>query len=188
MLKSIVGAALGDYQNKQSLREEMRKHKKVLGLMDSSNFRFRTLEQAKNLAFFMANCFPDPEAAVYGLSELMINAVEHGNLGITYHEKTELILGGSWAQEVSRRLDHPEYKNKVATLSYELLEDGIQITIQDQGEGFDWQKYIDFTPDRATDPHGRGIATAKMISFPHVEYIGNGNTVRCHVPLEFREI
>jgi hypothetical protein len=51
------------------------------------------------------------------------------------------------------------------------------MTIQDEGDGFDWQKYLDFDPERAFDPHGRGIAMARMMSFDALEYQGKGNTV-----------
>ena len=63
-----------------------------MGLLEKARFRFRTLEDARTLAFLIANCFPEPQVAVYGLNELLINAVEHGNLGITFAEKTKFVL------------------------------------------------------------------------------------------------
>ena len=36
---------------------------------------------------------------------------------------------------------------------------------------------MDFDPDRAFDPHGRGIAVARLSSFDDLEYIGDGNEV-----------
>lgn len=54
---------------------------------------------------------------------------------------------------------------------------GLALTIQDQGAGFDWLKYLDFDPKRAFDTHGRGIATSRMMSFDSLEYRGNDNTV-----------
>lgn len=183
MLTGIVGAAVRDAQNRKGLLDEIRKHKTALGLIESGRFRFRTLEEAKNLAYLIASCLPDPEIMVYGLNELMINAVEHGNLGITYAEKTRLVFEGKWHDEVERRLDLPENKNKFARLFMETMDGIINIKIVDEGAGFDWQKYIDISPDRATDPNGRGIATSKMMSFDNMEYIGNGNEVRFSVKL-----
>src|SRR5208337_2542441 len=71
MLLAIVGAALSDAASKKRLREEVSQQKRVLGLMEQSRFRFRTLEEARNIAFHLANCFPEPESAVYGLNELL---------------------------------------------------------------------------------------------------------------------
>ena len=53
----------------------------------------------------------------------------------------------------------------------------ISVRIHDQGNGFDYKKYLDFDPDRIFDLHGRGIAIAKNHCFDSLEYIGAGNEV-----------
>ena len=53
----------------------------------------------------------------------------------------------------------------------------IEITVTDQGCGFDWQSYISLDEHRAFDSHGRGIAMARMMSFDTLEYRGCGNQV-----------
>ncbi len=179
MLLSIVGAALKDAATKRKLRKEVSQHRRVMGLMEQSRFRFRTLEEARNIAFLVANCFPEPEAAVYGLNEMLINAVEHGNLGITYAEKTQLILEGRLHEEIDRRLALPCNGDKWAYLSFEADETALRVLIKDQGAGFDWRPYLDISPDRATHPNGRGIATSRLMSFSSVEYRGRGNEVLC---------
>ncbi|MGO9472659.1 MAG: response regulator [Rhodomicrobium sp.] len=186
MLLAIVGAALSDAAGKKRLREEVNQQKRVLGLMEQSRFKFRTLDEARNLAFHLANCFPEPEGAVYGLNELLINAVEHGNLGITYGEKTQLVLDGRLFDEIDRRLALPENQKKWAYLSFEACGNELRVRIKDQGKGFDWRPYLEISPERATHPHGRGIATSKLMSFTSVEYIGCGNEVLCTVILDAR--
>ena len=156
MLLAIVGAALRDASTKKKLRREVNQHRHVIGLMEQSRFRFRTPEEARNLAFLIANCFPDPEAAVYGLNEMLINAVEHGNLGITYDEKTRLILEGNLQEEIERRLESPEYGDKWARLSFEAGERCLRVRIKDEGAGFDWRQYLDISPERATHPSRPG--------------------------------
>ena len=54
-----------------------------------------------------------------GLVELMINAIEHGNLGITYEEKTDLLDSNLWSVEVNRRIRLEENKNKYAVVTYQ---------------------------------------------------------------------
>jgi CheY-like chemotaxis protein len=183
MLIGIVRAALHESRSFVQMREEVRKHKNVLGLIEQARFRFRTLEEAKNVAYYIASCCPEPESTVFGLSELMINAVEHGNLGITYPEKTQLVLSGTWETEVRNRLQLPENKKKFATLTFESDHENIVISIRDQGKGFAWQEYIEFNPLRMTDPHGRGIAMAKNMSFVDMEYRDNGREVVCRLPV-----
>lgn len=181
LLLSIVRAALKDSVGRRELREQVQKQKRTLGLMEKGCFRFRTLEETNNLSYFIANCFPEPEHMVYGLNELMVNAIEHGNLGITYDEKMELVLSGGWKKEIEYRLSLPENINKYAVLEYSASDEEFTVSIRDQGPGFAWQDYIELSPKRATDPNGRGIAIAKMKSFPLLEYKGNGNEVICRV-------
>ncbi|MGO9985603.1 MAG: response regulator [Rhodomicrobium sp.] len=184
MFISILKSALRDSQTKSVMKEEVRSQRRMLGLMEQSTFRFQTLEEAKTLAYYIANCFPEPERVVFGLNELLINAIEHGNLGITYAEKTKLLLSGCWLQEVERRLASPEHREKAAHLTFKASKHEVAVQIEDEGKGFDWNKYIELSPERATDPHGRGIATSRIMSFHSVEYLGSGNEVMCKVFLD----
>jgi len=54
----------------------------------------------------------------------------------------------------------------------------LTFVIRDQGAGFDWQGYLEMSPERAFDTHGRGIAMSRMISFDNLEYRGRGNEVK----------
>ena len=184
LLVGMVKAALGDAENRRKLKEEVKKGQLVFGLMRQSSFRFRTLDEAKALAFYIANCFPDPQTAVYGLHELLINAIEHGNLGITYSEKTNLVLNGGLRDEIEHRLASDEYRKRFAFIKFFATDDALTVKIKDEGKGFDWKKYLELCSDRMTDPHGRGIATARLLSFHEVHYLGSGNEVVCKVNLK----
>ena len=182
-LLGIVRAALDDARTKTRLKERVSACARGLGLMEEARFRFQTPEDAAGLASYVSNCFPEPENVVIGLHELLLNAVEHGNLDITYTEKTELLRDAGWKEEIERRLSLPEYRKKFATLSFRATQAALVVQIKDAGRGFDWKKYLDFSADRATDLHGRGIAASRMISFHSLEYLGAGNEVRCTVKL-----
>ncbi len=47
-----------------------------------------------------------------GLSELLVNAIEHGNLEIGYDEKSRLLQSEGWQGEIDRRLALPEYTDQ----------------------------------------------------------------------------
>lgn len=176
-LLSIVRSALADNDARRALQRQLAEHGNALRLLSSAEFSLRTLEEASILAAFLAQGCPEPERAVLGLSELLVNGVEHGNLAISYHEKSELKRQDNWAEEVARRLSLPENLEKrvKVILSRDTAE--LSITIIDMGHGFDWQQYLDFAPERAFDPNGRGIALARLTSFDSIEYKGCGNTV-----------
>jgi DNA-binding response OmpR family regulator len=184
MLLGVVNAALEDSKNRKFLAERVRGADRGLKLMQEARFNFRTLDDAADLACNIATCFPDPGAAVLGLLELMLNAVEHGNLGIDYREKSELIRNGRWRDEIERRLGLPENRQRFATLTFKASEDAIVVDITDKGDGFDWRPYMHFSPERATDLNGRGIATCRALSFPDLQYLGSGNVARCAVRLK----
>ncbi|MEN8128919.1 MAG: response regulator [Pseudomonadota bacterium] len=188
MLRSVVQTALDDRTRYQLVQKEVKKHSSTLGLMQSSRFLFRTLEQGRDLASVLANACPEPTRIVTGLLELMINAVEHGNLGITYNEKSKLNKTGDWEAEVQRRMVLPENVHKEVEVSYMRGNGEIRITITDQGAGFDWKPYADLVPERVFDSHGRGIAMARMLSFDHLEFRGNGNEVVAVIDVNSEEV
>ncbi|MEC4680665.1 MAG: response regulator [Nitrospirota bacterium] len=181
VLLAIVQAAIKDYLNHQSLREEIHKSARTLGFLESGIFRFRTLTEARELAPLVANGFPNPERVVLGLGELLVNAVEHGNLQISYEEKSLLDKDDRLDTEIERRLTMPEHASKFVDVTFVRREGCLELTVTDQGEGFDWQAYLTLDEHRAFDSHGRGIAMARMMSFDMLEYRGNGNQVVCTV-------
>jgi anti-sigma regulatory factor (Ser/Thr protein kinase) len=114
---------------------------------------------------------------VVGLSELLINAVEHGNLEIGYKEKSELMRAGEWSEEIRRRLANERFATRVAVACFERDNDRVRITISDQGPGFDPSPYLLIDPGRVFDSHGRGIAIANLISFDNLQYRSGGREV-----------
>lgn len=176
VLKSVVSSAVKESKQTRALNVELGRHKTSFKLMDSAVFHLKTLEEAEGVACFLANCFPDSEAMLPAIAELIINAVEHGNLAISYEDKTKLIEDGSWRNELTKRANLPEHKNKVVEVFYKHEGDKYVIRISDQGKGFPWPKYINVDPARALDNHGRGIARANMI-FTKLQYNKEGNQV-----------
>lgn len=175
VLCSILSAAIRDFQRSKTLSKELGKHKASFELIETAKFSFRTLSEAESLAAFIANCFPDPQRTLPGLGELLINAVEHGNLGVGYAQKTKLIESGTWRSEIDYLQKLPHYKNKKATATISHKKNGIYVIIEDQGDGFAWKNFLNIDPARAGDNHGRGIAQANTISFDQLTYNDKGN-------------
>lgn len=183
-LIAIVKTAIRDYQHYVHIQENLKKSVQTLKMMDKGLFNFKSLEEGRNLAILLANACPNSERVVLGLTELITNAVEHGNLGITYEEKSSLNAQGIWESEVDNRLALPAHKDKYATVEFNRDDNKITLVITDQGNGFDWRQFMTVSPERAFDSHGRGIALASSISFESVEYLNKGNKVCVTVPLQ----
>jgi len=179
VLCSILENALDDYAALEKSRKQEKQTLGALQCIETCQFRIQTLEDVHHIAPFLANVYPKPESVFVGLKELMLNAIEHGNLGITYDEKTALNNQGRWKEEVERRLAQPEFQHKFAWVTLEKTPEGLSVTITDQGEGFDWHEYMEISPHRAMHNHGRGIAMANMMSFDEIHYTPPGNQVTC---------
>jgi DNA-binding response OmpR family regulator len=178
-LLGIVWAALEDLQRERNLvsavgRQSQNRETKALA-MAGHEYEFATLEEADRLAVLFAAQCPVPAMAAMGLIELLVNAVEHGNLGISYREKTHLKQDDRWREEIERRQALPRYRDRRATVCMTRDQDSIRFTVTDSGDGFDCRGFLDFDPARAFDPNGRGIAMARQLAFSRIEYQGRGN-------------
>jgi len=113
------------------------------------------------------------------LRELIINAIEHGNLAITYEEKTNAINNETYFSLIERRRNDVQYKDKKVTVEYYLKDDYIQYVITDEGAGFNFDK-IQLkrlaAESSIPDAHGRGITMAESV-FDELTYKKPGNVV-----------
>ena len=113
-----------------------------------------------------------------GIRELIINAIEHGNLEITFNEKTEATSSGSYLSFLIERQNNPKYKDKIVTIEYSLSKQKFVCRITNQGKGFNYsnvlQKLNRVKPNELF--HGKGITIAKSI-FDKMAYNKTGNQV-----------
>jgi len=177
-LRRIIATAVKDRINYLDLLDKTEESRKVLGMMQSGSFQFKTLEEGRLLATKLSSATDDPNKVVLGLSELIINAIEHGNAGVTYDEKTALVDAGNWEQTVNERIAAAENEGKFVNIDFKRYGQSATFIITDCGDGFDWKDYMQMSPERGGDNHGRGIAMANMFSFSKVEYQGKGNIVK----------
>jgi len=184
MLLAIVDAALADYARYLELRQQAREEAGTFALLSSGRFDFRSIEEANSLGAFLAKLFPDPERVTVGLSELLVNAVEHGNLEISYEEKGRLQDEGALNREVARRLALERFAGRTAEVVFSRRTDAVSVIIRDQGLGFDPGPFLKIDPDRAFHTHGRGIAIANLMSFDRLEFRDEGREVEGTVDLQ----
>ena len=188
MLVSLVRAAEIDVLQWRIDQEELKQSRLTLGMVDRCTLKVRTLDEAKKASLYLSYLYPNPEDVHFGIHELIINAIEHGNLGVGYDKKTDLLREGCWREEIERRLTLPENANKYAEIHYFKNNDTVSLIIKDEGEGFEWEEYLEVSPHRVADNHGRGIAIASIMSFDKLDYIGCGSEVHCTVNLLEKEI
>jgi len=155
----------------------------IRSLTQEAVFHVRTIEDAQTVSSVLSFITPNQKSIAIGLFELILNAIEHGNLNIGYKEKTHLTFNAALQNEIERRLHLPENLKKYVTVKVKRLKNQLRFTIKDCGNGFDFLNYLDFSEHRVLDHHGRGIMIANQLSFDEIKYQDNGSKVICKVNL-----
>lgn len=176
-LLNIVKAAIRDRQQQELFFDRFDKQQDAMSTLTHGEFQLATLQEGQNVAFLIGSMFPKSEFAVSGLYELILNAIEHGNLNIGYEMKNQLVASLEWDREIDRRLQLPENKHKKVTVAFVQNDDALEVSITDQGAGFNWWPFLEIEPSRATQSNGRGIAKAKQLCFDALAYSNEGRTV-----------
>ncbi len=114
-----------------------------------------------------------------GLVELLLNAVEHGNLGISYEQKGHSLTTMDGLGALCReRLSDPALAARRVTVHFKMDATACEWVIVDEGAGFEWKALPDATEGVGLfEAHGRGILLSR-IQFDTLEYQGPGNIVR----------
>ncbi len=113
-------------------------------------------------------------AALY---EVAINAIEHGNLGISYETKKEWIEKNIYHEKLAELLKTETAKNTFVEISLEIENGYITLIVKDEGEGFKPQKAIEkIKQEDFMRNSGRGMMMMKSY-FDEIKYNETGNSI-----------
>jgi len=178
ILTNVVQAALEKFRQFREVMAWGIEATAGLALLKQGEFHVRSLQEGRMVANLIADLAERPVPVVSGLMELITNAIENGNLGVSSADKAEYVARGHWGDEVKRRIYQPENLDKYVSISFQVENNVVQVDIQDQGPGFDCEAFLELDASRAYDVHGRGIAMAKSYSFDSIDYNKGGTQVR----------
>ena len=111
-----------------------------------------------------------------GIEEMIANAVEHGNLGISFEEKNRAIEEGRLAELMTERGRQSDALGRAVHVISRLTTDHFEISIRDEGQGFAWRSLPAVAPESLLSFNGRGIFLTK-IYFDEVIYNETGTMV-----------
>jgi hypothetical protein len=169
----IVNASVSLIRTKRIMKKEIQS----CNINVDTSFTFKTMEEAVTIAAQLAMHFPNPHYVYEAIYELLINAVEHGNLEIGYYNKNNKLKHGTYHDELKSKLSSTD-SSKVVTSFIEKNDQSIKLTIKDMGKGFTFNDFSEFGTERLREPNGRGIYKATKV-FDKIEYINGGNEVIC---------
>ncbi len=140
-------------------------------------FNIDRIVYAMTADFVLFFKFFELEKLRVGISEMLTNSIEHGNLAITADEKFKATEEGTYYELLNQRLSDPVLSKRTTHINIDLRDNILSVTITDQGDGFDTTKMPDPTDtEHLLRLHGRGIFITKMY-FSKIEYNEKGNQV-----------
>jgi anti-sigma regulatory factor (Ser/Thr protein kinase) len=120
------------------------------------------------------------------LHEMITNAIEHGNCGIGFEEKTMIIHTNGSIQDVVQKLsEDPVISAKKVTIDYDINQERAEFIITDEGAGFKLSELPELTDkENILAVHGRGIMMTRSF-VDSLEYNEQGNQVRIYIKNNF---
>ena len=115
-------------------------------------------------------------------NEVLINAVEHGNLELPVNYFLEGLEGDDKEAVIdlkNERLKDQKYAGKDVKVKYQFHNDEISVTVIDEGAGFDASSVVDFLMDidkSKTERCGRGLMLLKH-AVDEIKFNEKGNEV-----------
>lgn len=178
-LRRLVAEEADDFLRISALRAALEAGHPTGTVELDGTYRFASRREAQKLAMTFSQASADPVPLAIGLSELFLNAIEHGCLEIGHNEKGELIENGQLNDEILRRRRLEKYRSRFATVIVTEQENTIKFRVEDPGNGFDFSAYLDDETGHHKK-HGRGISMAKGC-FQSLTYLEKGNIVEAEI-------
>jgi anti-sigma regulatory factor (Ser/Thr protein kinase) len=185
-----IETSKNNHKQKMRLKSDLEDTIHAFSLLEQGQFKLKTLSEARAVSILLASLCPESTELTLGLSELLVNGIEHGNLEITFDEKGELLNTGTWHAEIDRRLKLKKYQSKEVIIEFKRFKGRVEFIISDEGAGFDTTPFLkpeedtEFEREGLSCFHGRGIKLASQICFDELEYLGTGSTVKATLYLK----
>ena len=198
VLKALQGGATNFFKKPFNVKELIREINKVsryrVEALTSSLFSPYLVEETKSFSLATGNPLYYPiinqitlqlpclleESEILnlkiGIEEMITNAIEHGNLGISFSEKDAAIARGRWGDLLAERLKEDDNAVKAVHIRSSIDSKAFRISVRDEGKGFDWRNLPEVLPENLFTFNGRGILLAK-IYYDEVSYNDAGNEV-----------
>ena len=113
------------------------------------------------------------------IREAIINAIEHGNLGLSFQEKTASQLSGGYFDLVKKRQKDPAFRERKVHVECSLEPKRVMYSVTDEGGGFDHRAMFNMDSESVENSmlmHGRGLLLIRH-AFDEVKFNERGNRI-----------
>ncbi|MCX5741903.1 MAG: hypothetical protein NT062_05310 [Proteobacteria bacterium] len=100
------------------------------GTLQAAEFTCQTRDETGVLAELLSRLFPEPPRARFALGELLLNAVEHGNLEIGSALKVRLIRELAFEDELAARHERAPYRARQVHVGVRIADDKLELEIR----------------------------------------------------------
>jgi CheY-like chemotaxis protein/anti-sigma regulatory factor (Ser/Thr protein kinase) len=137
------------------------------------------LPVVNQIGIHLKTLFPDSDIInlKIGIEEMITNAIEHGNLNITFEEKSEAINRGKFGLLISERIKEDGKGKRRVFIESRFTPSELTIRIMDEGNGFDWRKLPNPDDENFLNFNGRGIFLTRIF-YDDVVFNEKGNEVK----------
>jgi len=142
-----------------------------------NNADMMSMRLTRNLARYL----PQSEIPMIRIAirEILVNAIEHGNLGISFDEKTRALENNAFIDLVHRLQKDPRLIDRKVTIDYSFDDEKVVYRISDEGGGFNHSEILNIDPMKENEKmleHGRGLVMARN-EFDSIRFNEKGNVV-----------
>lgn len=182
LVASVLASAVQEVERQAQVRTQVGAHQAAFANMQLARFTLTRPQEVEPVVSMLASMHSDPEKAIQGIFELVQNAIEHGVFRLGLVKKSELVQKGDLKAELARRAQDPVYAHGRIEATGMRREDGLVITVKDNGPGFNWRPFMGTDPSRSSAVCGRGITRAANFTFARLSYNETGNVVAGLLP------
>ena len=166
---------VSDYKLLDTIVEEKRSFELPTDFHIINPFLNELIEMLKRFVFLDKKTLLSIRLSIH---EILVNAMEHGNLEVSYADK-KLLLEKiiDYQKYLQKKSQDPPFNERKVRLTYQISKDELIFEIEDEGKGFN----VDQIPspvkeNKVSQLNGRGIFITK-VNMDSVEYNKKGNKV-----------
>jgi DNA-binding NarL/FixJ family response regulator len=173
VLSSVIAAAKMD-RRKNRVTRSLTKRMSEFAIENDPEIVAPLIQHLQEELSAIGVCGPANRTRIgVALEEAILNAIYHGNLGVSSKLKEE--GGNAFHDEVAKRRTMMPYASRKATITVAMDRDGASFIIRDEGDGFDVSSLPDPTdPAFLERPSGRGLLLIRAF-MDEVAYNEKGN-------------